>query len=469
LRPDTTRPPGRVWALLALTVAVFTFFSGCATTLPNVSEVVQETEESKTTPQIVSARGPLPPRQSRAILERLKHAVDPTDMLERHTAVLESVSGNPVVKGNRVTLLAGGETTYAAMFAAAESAKDHINIETFIFNDDETGRAFAELLLRKQAEGVQVNLIYDSVGSLGTPASFFERLRQGGIQVLEFNPVNPLKAHGRWRITHRDHRKIFVVDGSVAITGGVNISEVYSGRLSGEEREEEIPPWRDADVRIEGPSVAEFQQLFLDTWQRQKGPELPKRDYFPKLKDAGNDLVMVVGSTPGTENRITFIMYVSAIAFAENSAHLTNSYFVPDEQMMEALTGAVERGVDVKIILPGMSDSSLAFYAGRYYYEDLLKAGVKLFERRKTMLHAKTAVIDGVWSTVGSTNLDFWSFLNNDEVNAIILSPVFAVDMEKMFSRDLEESDEIRRSDWEARPLFPRIREWLAHLFAYLL
>ncbi|HTR44192.1 MAG TPA: phospholipase D-like domain-containing protein, partial [Thermodesulfovibrionales bacterium] len=421
MRPDTARPPGGVWLLPALTVAAFMFFSGCAT-LPKVSEVVQETEESQTTPQIVSARGPLSPTQSSALMERLKHAVDPTDMLERHIAVLESASGHPVVKGNSVTLLVGGEATYKAMFAAANDAKDHINIETFIFNDDETGRAFADLLLRKQAEGVQVNLIYDSVGSLGTPASFFERLRQGGIQVLEFNPINPLKAHGRWRITHRDHRKIFVVDGSVAITGGVNISEVYSGRLSGEEREEEVPPWRDADVRIEGPSVAEFQQLFLDTWQRQKGPELPKRDYFPKLKDAGKDLVMVVGSTPGEENRITFIMYVSAIAFAENSAHLTNAYFVPDAQMMEALTGAVERGVDVKIILPGMSDSSLAFYAGRYYYGDLLKAGVKLFERRKSMLHAKTAVIDGVWSTVGSTNLDFWSFASNDEVNAIILS-----------------------------------------------
>jgi cardiolipin synthase len=212
--------------------------------------------------------------------------------------------------------------------------------------------------------------------------------------------------------------------------------------------------------------VAEFQKLFLDTWQKQKGPQLAKRNYFPDLKETGNAMVRVIGSTPGEDNRIIFIVYVSAIAFAEHSVHMTNAYFVPDDQILSAVTDAAIRGVDVKIILPSISDSALALYAARYNYSWLLKSGVKIYERRNALLHAKTAVIDEVWSTVGSTNMDFWSLLSDDEVNAVILSRDFAVEMEKMFAKDLAESDQIQREEWKKRPLLPRIREWFAHLFA---
>ncbi|MGZ3533809.1 MAG: phospholipase D-like domain-containing protein, partial [Thermodesulfobacteriota bacterium] len=185
----------------------------------------------------------------------------------------------------------------------------------------------------------------------------------------------------------------------------------------------------------------------------------------PDLKEEGNALVRAVGSTPGQSNRITFIVYVSAITFAEHSVHLTNAYFIPDDQILDAFTDAARRGVDVKIILPSITDSSLALYAQRYNYSELLKAGVKLYERRNALLHAKTAVIDDVWSTVGSTNMDFWSFLSDDEVNAVILSREFTIEMEKMFARDLAESDQIQWEEWKKRPLLPRIREWFAHLF----
>ena len=196
---------------------------------------------------------------------------------------------------------------------------------------------------------------------------------------------------------------------------------------------------RDTDVQIEGPAVAEFQKLFLDTWQKQKGPKLSDRNYFPDLKEEGNALVRVVGSTPGQSNRITFVVYVSAITFAEHSIHLTNAYFIPDDQILDAFTDAARRGVDVKIILPSTSDSSMALDAMRYNYSELLKAGVKVYEYRNAWLHAKTAVIDGVWSTVGSTNLDYLSLSSIDEVNAVILSREFAIEMEKMFARDLAE------------------------------
>ncbi len=459
--------------LFSLCVVALIFSSGCAT-LPEVSEVIQEAPGSQETPQILSAKGFLSPEQSKSLIERLKKQVNPTDLLERETAVMESVCGCPPTKGNKVSLLVDGPATYAAMFKAVENAKDHINMETFIFEGDEIGSKFADLLLKKQSEGVQVNIIYDSVGAFGTPGAFFDRLKQGGIQVVEFNPVNPAKGFFRrflrWQPTHRDHRKILVVDGKVAFTGGVNISGVYSSRLSGMEKEEAKMkgkiPWRDTDVRIEGPVVAEFQKLFLDSWRRENGPPLAERNYFPQLREEGSDLVQVVGSTSGSENRLTFIMYVSAITFSENSVHLTNAYFVPDRQTIKALTEAARRGVDVKMILPKESDSTMALYAGHYYYSDLLKSGVRLYQRRNAMLHAKTAVIDGVWATVGSTNMDFWSFLREDEVNAVILSHDFSAAMEKMFARDLEASDQVKLEEWKTRPLFPRIREWLAHLFS---
>ena len=451
-----------------LLVSFVTLVGGCAT-LPNVSEMMDKTLTTETTVQIASAKGLLSPKQSKALMERLHRSVDATDMLQRYSAVIESVSESPLTKGNKVTLLVDGAATYAAMFKAVENAGDHINIETYIMEDieDDRGRKFADLLLQKQAEGVQVNLIYDSVGSYTTPAAFFQRLRDGGIQVVEFNPINPLKARGKWRLAKSDHRKILIVDGKVAITGGINISQVYSSSPSGGGEKETVQmPWRDTDVQIEGPAVAEFQKLFLDTWQNQKGAKLLERKYFPVMKEEGNALVSVLGSTPGEANRITFIMYVAAITFAKNSLHMTNAYFIPDRQTVEALTDAAKRGVDVKIILPGTSDSSLAQFAGEYFYSGLLKSGVKLYKRRNALLHAKTLVIDGVWSTVGSTNMDFWSFSSNDEVNAVILNREFAVAMEDMFARDIAESDQIRWEEWKERPLSLKIREWFSHLFA---
>jgi cardiolipin synthase len=445
--------------------------AGCAS-LPRLEETYQrlDTEKEKP-PEIIGPHGQLSPEITKRIMERLKKQVGPVDILDRHIALIESIGGSPLVAGNKVTLLIDGPATYDAMFKAIQNAKDHINLETYIFEDDEIGRRFADLLQQKKSEGVQVSLIYDSVGCLRTPAAFFQRLRDGGIQTLEFNPINPAKAWKKWFLAHRDHRKILIVDGLIAFTGGVNISRVYSSSsLSAEKHEKQIEEaWRDTHVQIEGPAVAALQKLFLDTWAREKGPGLASGNYFPTSPREGKDLVEVVGSAPGQENRITYIMYVSAFIFAQNSIHLTNSYFVPDRQTVKALRDAAKRGVDVKIILPGISDESTVFYAGRSHYNHLLKSGVKLYERRGAMLHAKTAVIDGVWSTVGSTNMDLWSFLRNDEVNAVILGRDFAAEMETMFGKDIEESHQIHLDQWEKRPLSERAKEWLARLLQYWL
>ncbi|OGQ97788.1 MAG: cardiolipin synthase [Deltaproteobacteria bacterium RIFOXYD12_FULL_57_12] len=448
-----------------LFVFILPISNGCAT-LPNVSKMIDEAPTAQEPRQIVSSKGQLSHEKSRAVMERLKRSVYPTDILERHTAVLESITESPLTKGNKVTLLADGQATYAAMFKAIKNAKDHINLESYLIEDDETGRTFADLLVQKQAEGVQVAVIYDSVGSMNTPAPFFQRLRDSGIQVIGFNPINPLATSEKWGLTHRDHRKILIADGKVAIIGGINISRVYSSSPFKRKRHEKAPiHWRDTDVQIEGPAVAECQKLFFDTWQKQKGPDLSGTKYFPDLKEEGNALVQVVGSTPGQSNRLPFIMYVSAITFAEHSIHMTSSYFIPDDQIIKALTDAARRGVDVKIVLPGTSDSRLALYAQRYHYPELLKSGVKLYEHSTSLLHAKTAVVDKVWSTVGSTNMDFLSLLNNDEVNAVILSREFAVEMEKLFTGDLAESDQILWDEWKNGPLLPKIRAWFVNLF----
>jgi len=449
-----------------LFISILSLINGCAT-LPRVSEKIDEVPTAQEPRQIVSSKGLLSPEKSKAIMERLKQSVNPTDILERYTAVIESVTESPLTKGNKVTLLIDGPATYAAMFEAIQSAKYHINLETFILEDDEIGKKFTDLLLGKQAEGVQVNIIYDSMGSFTTSEAFFQRLRNRGIQVVEFNPVKPLKGHLKWLMANPDHRKILIVDGKVAISGGVNISNVYSGRLSGRKKVKGEPlPWRDTDIQIEGPAVAEFQKLFLDTWSKQEGPKLSEPNYYPKMKEDGTALVRVVGSTPGSDNRITFIAYVAAITFAENSIHLTNAYFIPDDQILEAFKDAAKRGVDVKIILPFNTDFQLVLNAARYNYSELLKAGVNIYERRNAVLHSKTAVIDGVWSTVGSTNLDSLSLLSDDEVNAIILSHEFAGEMERMFVNDLAQSDQIQCDKWVKRPLLQKIKESFAHLFA---
>ncbi|HJV66770.1 MAG TPA: cardiolipin synthase [Geomonas sp.] len=439
--------------------------------MPDVGKIADQAQTEKP-PKILTAKGMLSEEKSRAIMKRLQGSVYHTDLLQRHNAVLEMVDGgSPLIGGNKVTLLTDGETTYAAILNAIECATDTINLETYKIEDDATGRTFADLLVQKQQEGVQVNLIYDAIGSLPTPASFFDRLRKAGVQVVEVNPLKGLQPAVSNPV-HADHRKLLVVDGTLVITGGINISQVYTStpfQSEGRKSKKPAVPWRDTDVEIEGPAAAAFQELFVDMWLRQNGPPLDRERYFPEQTTEGHALVRAIASTPGESNRITYISYVCAMIFAEHSIHLTNAYFIPDDHILDALTEAARRGVDVKIIVPSITDSSLAYYAMRYNFAELLKAGVKVFERKKALLHAKTAVIDGVWSTVGSTNMDFLSLSSNYEVNAVVLSPRFGTAMEEMFSKDLSESNEITWEQWQKRSITERTKELFAHMMSHLL
>ncbi|MDD2713366.1 MAG: phospholipase D-like domain-containing protein, partial [Simplicispira sp.] len=222
--------------------------------------------------QIEGARGPLTAAQSKAVLDRLRARSPETDIFTRHLAVEEAIVGSPLTTGNRARLLNDGPATYAAMLAAIKNASDHIHMETYIIEDDEVGRLFAAALIAKQRAGVQVNLIHDSVGTIGTPAAFFQQLTDAGVRVLEFNPINPLVARKEWELNQRDHRKLLIVDGKIAFLGGINISSVYSsGSSQGKARPRPDPAqaWRDTDMQLEGPVVAELQKLFLDAWASQ--------------------------------------------------------------------------------------------------------------------------------------------------------------------------------------------------------
>jgi cardiolipin synthase len=440
---------------------------GCATSLPNVSKLAQETPTG--TPTIAGPRGELSPRAARSVIERKGPGEEA--LIKSNANLMESLSGRPLTTGNRVSLLVDSPATYAAMLKAIEAAKDHINFETFTFSDDEIGRKFADAFIRKQQEGVQVNLIYDAIGSSRTPDGFFQHLKENGVNVLEFNPVDPAKARWSLRITQRDHRKVMVVDGKIGFTGGVNVSAVYSSSAPSLRAAMGSSPlgWIDTDIRIEGPAVAQMQRLFLDTWQQQKGPQLPERNYFPHLEARGDALAEVIGSTPGSKHRLTYVMYVAAAEHAYYSVHLTTPYFAPDRQMMKALTDAARRGVDVKLLLPSISDSNLVLYAGRSHYEDLLESGVRVYERRDRMIHAKTGTVDDVWSTVGSTNLDLWSFLRDNEINVIVVGKDFSDKVEQLFERDLAESNEITEEQWSHRPLSERLKEIFVRLLSHWL
>ena len=466
------QPASQVIRALMRTAAVTVCLlaaAACAT-LPDTDALIER--HAGQAARFENARGPLSVAQNAAILAQLKRKSGDIDILEKQIALEQAIVGSPLILGNKVSLLQDGPATYAAMFAAIRLAQDHINLESYIFEDDEIGRQFADLLLESQARGVQVNIIYDSVGGFNTPKAFFERLTQGGIAVLEFNPVNPLTAKKAWLINNRDHRKLLIVDGQTAFIGGINISSVYSSgsalKRAGKVDDNKVV-WRDTHVQIKGPVVGELQQLFMQTWTKQHGQALAVRQYLPALKAEGKDIVRAIGSTPDDPYSLIYLTLISAIGNAEKQVYLTNAYFVPDPQLLKTLTDAAARGVDVKLILPSHSDSAVVFHAGRAHYTRLLKGGVKLYERQGALLHSKTAVIDGVWSTVGSTNLDWRSFLNNDEINAVILGQEFAQKMQAVFTADVDASQAIELPAWEDRPIQFRVKEWMAQLWSRLL
>jgi cardiolipin synthase len=416
---------------------------------------VNDTPPPQGTPTIVGARGPLSAQQSRALLDKIAPEPGDAGILKRHMAIEEAVAETPLVAGNDVRLLIDGPQTFAAMFAAIRSARTSINLEYYIFEDVASdGEHLGDLLIARKQQGIAVNVIYDSFGSSATPPAFFQRLKDAGINVVEFNPVNPIT------LSYRDHRKILVVDGTRAIVGGINLSTTYqSSAGSGGVKSQPAQYWRDTDLEIDGPAAAQLQTLFLEHWAQQKGPPLEHDLYFPAIAPRGSEVVRIVGSTPDKQMPRFYVTLLSGIRNAEKNVWLSAAYFVPTDQEEEDLIAAGRRGIDVRLLLPSDSDSKMALAVGRSHYGYLLEAGVKIYEVQNEVLHSKTASIDGVWTSVGSSNFDPRSVVFNDEVDAIVLGSATANNFERMFQADLGRANQIDQAAWRRRPLGQRLLE----------
>lgn len=418
----------------------------------------------------MGARGPLTAQQSRALLERIGTEAGDAGMLKRHVAIEEAVAESSLVAGNQTHLLADGVETFPAMFRAIKGAKDHVNLEYYIFEDVENdGEKLSDLLITKRQEGVAVNIIYDSYGSDSTKGDFFTRLKEAGINLVAFNPLNPLDPQS---LNNRDHRKMLVADGAKAIVGGINLSTTYQSSSFGKSGNIKGKPdarWRDTDIEIDGPVVAQLQTLFLDHWNTQKGTPLDVQNFFPVVPPHGTEVVRVIGSTPEHAIPRYYVTVLSAIRNAEKSIWVSAAYFVPTDQEGEDLIVAARRGIDVRLLLPSDSDSPRALAVGRSHYSDLLEAGVKIYEAQNLVLHSKTAVIDGVWSVVGSSNFDRRSVLFNDEVDAVVLGSATAKELQTMFENDTKNAKQIDLANWRRRSLMARLDELYSTVWQDLL
>ena len=458
-------------ALMAtMLLASFLLAAGCAS-VPDIDDALDPPVMER--PEIVGAHGPLSAGQRQAVLARLRQQGRDTDLLDQHLAIEQTVARSPLVIGNRTTILRDGDNTFRAMFRAMHEAKDHINLEYYIVEDIESeGERLGDLLIAKRREGVAVNLIYDSYGSLATPRDFFDRLRDAGISVVEFNPINPLRARNGYTLNDRDHRKILVVDGRTAIIGGVNLYTGYQNRrlskLTGSDAGSS-DYWHDTDLEIRGPAVAEIQRLFFDHWAQQKGPTLDHNNFFPTDFPPGTETLRILGSDHEDLLPRYYATLISALRDAEKNVFLTAAYFVPTHQELEALEEAARRGVDVHLLLPSKSDSDSALNVGRSHYSDLLEAGVKINEIQGEMLHSKTVTIDGVWSIIGSSNFDHRSVLFNDEIDAVILGRDTATQLETLFRNDMKDTAPIELSAWQDRPFGEKFDEMRARIWQSLL
>ncbi len=361
---------------------------------------------------------------------------------------------------NKIDVLANGEVYYEAELAAIRAATHSVNIEAYIFKRGKLTARFLEVLTERAKAGVEVNMVVDAVGSFTTRSSYFKDLGAAGGRVLFYHPI-------RWytlpRINNRTHRELMVVDGRVGFIGGAGFGDhwMYDHGQDGKKRR-----WRDTMFRVEGPAVRDLQAAFAENWLETSGEVLADMEYFRWCEEAGDSSAMVVASSPSTgrssRNRMIF---QTLLASAQKSIHITTPYFLPDRYARAELIRAVERGVEVRVIVPGKhSDHLLTRRSSRRLFGKLLRAGAKIYEYKPSMLHTKALLVDGMWSVVGSTNFDHRSFGINDEVNLAVFDVETAQRLEADFAEDLANSKAVNYWDWSRRSLIERGHEWLGWL-----
>jgi cardiolipin synthase len=401
-------------------------------------------------------------------MDRIKPKLDDAEALQHHAAAHGPVSDCPLVEGAGVVVLPSGAATLEAVFAAIEAARQYLLMEYYEFEDVHWGgRGLVDLLVDKLGQGVKLALSYDAAGSDGTEDAVFDRLQQAGAVVLEFRPLSPMRRRfNPLTLNDRDHRKILVADGRVAFLGGVNMSRVYENpRSAGTPADSRKAFWYDAAVRIEGPPVAEVQKLFRHGWHREGGDGLSFGNDVDVAAPAGDEMVRVDGSAPRERRQLYFESLKAAVASARSHILLATGYFVPTHRQWRLLAEAAERGVAVDLVLAGYSDLPSCTRAARALYGRLIRRGVRIWEIRDGMLHGKVATIDGVWTAIGSSNLDRRSFVYNNEVDAIVLGRGTAGAVEEMLRDWVGRAEAITLEGWRGRSVHERTGELLTRVW----
>jgi cardiolipin synthase len=357
--------------------------------------------------------------------------------------------------GCSVDVLRDGGETYPAMLAAIHGARRSICLETYILAADRTGDRFKEALLSRAQAGVAVRLLYDAVGSFGLSSSWLTELREAGVQVIDFNPIAPWRR--RWGLSHRDHRKVMVIDDEVAFTGGLNIANDYAATGDGG------AGWHDLHCCVRGPIVLDLARLFRRTWLRAGGEPYPPPAAEQRGQPAGSSYARSIDNTGRRRRPAIRRAYLHVIRAARESIRIQNAYFIPDRGLRRALIRAVQRGVDVRVIVPGRSDVRLVEWASLYALRRIAQRGVKISRWRGVMMHAKAAVVDAVWSTIGSYNFDAQSRFNNLEVTIEVLDAAVGASMVAEFDADLASCDPFDENTWGQLPWWRKAFAWLAY------
>jgi cardiolipin synthase A/B len=372
---------------------------------------------------------------------------------------IEAYTGTRVAGGNTVDLLLNGDQIFPAILEAIRSAHTTITYAQYFYEQGEMPQQIAEALADRCRAGIRAHVLLDGFGALLMPAAYRKTMTDAGCQVTAFRPLSPLvllSPFGFGKENNRSHRRILVVDGRVGFTGGVGVSPKWlgNGRRKGY--------WRQTDVRIEGPAVASLQGAFVENWLEATGNVLGGAAYFPHPALRGAVTAQVVHSSPAEGSFSMYTMFLLAMSSARHSIYITNPYFLPDSRMSRALTEASKRGVRVVLLLPGEIDNKIVRHASRAGFGELFKAGIEIYEYQAGLLHAKTMVIDGVWATIGSTNLDTRSFALNEEVNLVVYSTDVAGRLERVFADDLVYSRKINPQTWRERGVVDRVLEMLS-------
>jgi cardiolipin synthase len=362
--------------------------------------------------------------------------------------------------GHEVQLLVDGGQVFPAMLDAIRGAQHSVCLETYILRSDRTGRRLGEGLVERARAGVAVRLLYDAIGGLGVSEGYLAELRAAGVQVAEFHPIAPWRP--RFALNQRDHRKILVVDDTVGFTGGINIGDDYASTGDGG------VGWRDTHCRIVGPQVHELLRLFRRSWVASGGADfaMPPAPVVDREAAPEGAMVRVLGNEGRRGKTPIRRAYLHAIRHASRAIDIANAYFIPDRAIRRALLNAVQRGVRVRVIVPGEdNDLPSTRWAGQHIYTVLLKGGVTIHEWTGLMMHAKTAVIDGVWSAVGSCNIDKRSFNINLEVMATIIDRPLGAEMHAQFELDLQRTKQVDLALFKQRPFWRRVVEWFWYQF----